>query len=234
MIIFPQKNIKVAVFTHIEKCAGMSLCKLLKINKKSHPYDLRYRHRTLSEDLYYLKVKMKQNLNLNKILFFTCFRNPWDRILSFYFYIRKINLDESSIYWSPYHEICKKGNFHDFIKYAKDNHHLIPTFRTYKSRLVYDNKIITDFIMNFHTLNQDIKCLKHIFDIKEKMPKINTSKHKSYKFYYNSASEEIIRYMFREDIEEFKFSFDKTDQMIKPPVNFNKIKNLSGKNFKIL
>ena len=234
MIIFPQSLIKLAIFTHIEKCAGMSLCRLLKINKKTHPYDLMYRHRTLPEDLCFVKVKMNKNIDLNKIFFFTCFRNPWDRVLSFYSYIRKINLDESSIYWSSYHEICKKGTFSNFIEYVKHNYHLIPTFRTYKSRLIYNNNIVTDFIMNFHTLNNDIKYLKQIFNIKDKLPKINVSKHKSYKYYYDSTSEEIVRNIFQEDINEFKFSFEKTNQLIKPKTNTLKIKSLLGHNLKIL
>lgn len=235
MIITLKKNkIHTSIFTHIEKCAGMSLCKLLSINQKTHPYDLRYRHRTLSEDLYFLKNKLHENTNIKKIFFFTCFRNPWDRIVSFYHYLKKLKLDKNSFYWSDAYEICKKGTFSDFVLFAKDNYYKTTIFRTYKSRLLYKNNITTDYVMNFHDLNNDIKYLNYIFGIKEKLPKINTSKHKSYKFYYNSNTEEIIRNIFQEDINEFEFSFDKTNQLKKPSINTQKIEFLLSKNVKFL
>lgn len=233
MIIISNKKVKFSIFTHIEKCAGMSLCKFFNIHKGNKFNNLEYRHNTIKEDITILN-KYYNHIKTNDILFFTCLRNPWDRMVSFFHYIRELNIDENYKHWSKYHEICKKGTFTDFINYASKNTKMISTCRSYKERLFYKNQILCDYVINFHKIEQDITFIKNLFGIQKKLPKINSSQHKSYKFYYTSKTQEIVHNMFKDDIKLFNFSFDKTEQIKTPMINTKKIKFLKSKNFKIL
>ena len=238
MIIVSNKNIKFSIFTHIEKCAGMSLSKLFNIHKSNKFNNLEKRHNTVEEDMSILKNFFKK-IDTNHVLFFTCLRNPWDRMVSFYHYIRELDINKSHKDWSKYHEICKKNTFTDFILYAHDYPNYIGACKPYKKRLLYKKKFICDYVINYHNIYDDIKFLKNIFLIHDNLTIMNSSKHKNYKFYYNSKSEEIIKKIFKDDIDLFNFSFDNPKQIKKPKININKINSFIiespfKKNFKIL
>ena len=230
MVIALNKNIKFSIFTHIEKCAGMSLCKFLNIHKNNKFNNLEKRHNTIKDDIIIIKNFFKK-INENHIFFFTCLRNPWDRMVSFFHYIRELEINENYVFWSKYHEICKKNTFTDFILYANDYPHYIGACKSYKKRLTYEKKFICDYVINYHNIETDIKFLQNIFSIHHNLPRINSSKHKNYKFYYNSNTEEIINKMFQDDIKYFNFCFEKEKQIKKPPINFKKLQFLTSPEF---
>ena len=229
MIIISNKNIRFSIFTHIEKCAGMSLCKLFDIHKNNQFNDLEKRHNTIQDDIHIMN-KFFKKIDINQILFFTCLRNPWDRMLSFYHYIKQLNIDKNYPHWSKYHEICKKKTFTDFILYANDYPQFIGACKTYKKRLMYKKYFLCDYIINFHNIYSDIIYLKNIFSIPKKLSIMNSSNHKLYKTYYNSKTIDIVKNIFNEDIEFFNFCFEKTNQIRKPPTNYGKIDSLIYKN----
>ena len=203
MILYSSQKNKFLIYTHIQKCAGMFIAELFKFNASYHHYCSNDRHATLSEDIQFLKDK---KISTNEVFSFTCIRNPWDRIVSFYHFSKQTN-------YANFYELCNKYCFSDFLKFSEENHKKIPAFQTYKSRICHENKIAICFFVNFHNLIYD---LNKIVKIKHNLKKINISEHECYKFYYNSTSEDIIRNIFKEDIEQFNFSFDKTSQLKKP------------------
>ena len=233
MIIASNENIKLSIFTHFEKCAGMSISKFFNIHTNNKFNNLEKRHNTITKDINILNKNFR-NINLNNIFFFTCLRNPWDRMVSFFHYIREIDITKNHKDWAKYHEICKKMTFTDFVLYANDYPFYIGACKSYKKRLTYKNKILSDYIINYHTIDRDILFLKKIFCINNNLQKMNSSKHKIYKFYYTSKTEEIIRNLFKDDIDFFEYSFDKIKQLKKPPTNIKKIKFLKFNRLKIL
>lgn len=221
------KNFKF-VFVHIPKCGGTSISHCLSLgNEEFYKYN-GFRHNTLTQDITF---SQKQNcyINPDEIFIFSSVRNPWDRFVSIYHFHRIIKENDY-----PWIEFCKKHSFLDFIKYGEDNHEKMIVYNTYKEFLFYNGKLKSDYIIDFNNLKNDFALISKLLKNKKKLPKINSTDHKEYRFYYNSYAEESIRKHFLEDIELFKFSFEEPKKITLPKPNFQKIKLLFPNETKIM
>ena len=204
MIITSKKKVLIPlIFVHIPKSAGGSV-------KDYFDYSDKFKtgHKTIGE----IKELISDRVKFRNYFKFVIFRNPWDRMLSNFNY-RLSNVDRSNdSYWK---NIKKKNfSFNDWVKKVTDEVG-IKELKKHNSYFIYiniNNKIVVDYIINFHNLNKDFKIIKKISKIRRNLEStgINSHKasHKNFKHYYNSKSIDLVEKIHKKDIELFKFSFD--------------------------
>jgi len=137
-------------------------------------------------------------------------RNPWDRLVSLFFYISKET--------NPIHPYSKIKTNEYYAKYKGDFQLFIDDFA--KGRVPYRNlykpqvwhirstfhKQLPHFIGRFENLQKDFDYICNVTRIpNRKLPVTRTSKHKYYMDYYNERSIKIVEKIYKEDIEAFGY-----------------------------
>lgn len=197
---------KPIVFLHIPKTAGQSIDKILK--------------EKISKDKYFYfhgKKVIKENLEIVKKGFTFCFvRDPWDRMVSNYFYSHKMyNLLEkntdTSIHQLRVNIVEKTNSFEEYVywiyKYRENTLnqlHFIP-----QSEFIQPIRKHIDFIGRYENLNKNIKKLSKVLKIPIVLSIVNNSKErkKDYISYYNKETKRMVEEMYKADIKNFKYKF---------------------------
>ena len=135
---------------------------------------------------------------------FTFVRNPWDRLFSLYRYQLRKNTIKS------------KDQRDSFSLWLKDKVIKIKLDPTRKAKpqvdwlTDYDEKIDFDFIGRFENLEEDIKKLAQLLNMKIKIPHINQSLPiVHYSSAYDDELEELIRVNYKNDIDTFNYQFER-------------------------
>ena len=124
---------------------------------------------------------------------FAVARNPWDRVVSNYFYLRQIGHQRVEGIGSP----------GDWVK--KDMVWCLPV----SHYVVADGEVIVDFLIQYDSLQEGLDQVCDRLDIpRVRLEKTNRSSHDHYRDYYDGESRERVAELFREDIERFGFTFD--------------------------
>ena len=216
MILKTQLKIYPSIFVHIPKCGGSSIKQML--NDKN---DKSIIHNKLKDDIEDLK---KENLDYEKYLIFTMLRNPWDRMVSYYFFYKNIIKTNETISLNS-----KKFNFSDWLKLTLDDQEKFYFIHeNYLDYLTYENKILVDYTMNFNFFKNECIELQNILKFNNEIIHANKTNHEFYKTYYSEEDIQLVYSIYKRDIDFFQFDFDKSDQM-KKIKNETKIKNISSK-----
>tara|TARA_B100001964_G_scaffold87320_1_gene98270 strand:+ start:4855 stop:5544 length:690 start_codon:yes stop_codon:yes gene_type:complete len=185
-----------SIFVHIPKTAGTSISMaLLGIDVPSHLTIHDYK-------ILFGGVKIK---NFFK---FTFVRNPWDKILSSYIFLKSMPVDKF-----PACKIVR--NYSDFNIFVKSwinedniflNHHFWPQYHFICGRNLKPN---VDFIGYFENLYEDYDYVRHKLNMGGELAHLNKSIKTSndYHDYYDSETKEIIRNVYEKDIELFGYEF---------------------------
>ena len=70
-------------------------------------------------------------------------------------------------------------------------------------------EVIVDFIGRFENLKNDFQFICEKIGVTADLPFVNKSEHKEYQYYYNDETREIVRRWFENDINLFKYNFNK-------------------------
>jgi hypothetical protein len=193
------------LFVHIPKTAGNSIQSVLRDYSEDQVVALRKeqdgierfglrnpkykikKHSTLSE--YRDALGHEQFRDLYK---FTCVRNPWDRMVSYYF-----TPTQSPETWSP-----KK--FRGIISKAVS----VPDYL----RLDIGEEepfANVDYIMRFESLVDDFRAVCMAIGISPPtLPQYNRSSREHYSKYYDDELREFVRTRFAAEIERFNYTFE--------------------------
>ena len=193
------------LFVHIPKTAGNSIQTVLRDYTEDELVALRpeqdgierfglrnpnykvKKHSTLAE--YRDALGNEQFRSLYK---FTCVRNPWDRMVSYYFTPTQ----------SP--ETWDRKKFQKIISEAlsvADYLRLDPGKE--------DPFVNVDYIMRFENLPDDFPAVCQKLDIPaQPLPQYNRSTRKHYSKYYDDDLRELVRARFAAEIERFDYRFE--------------------------
>lgn len=169
---------------HAGKCAGTSIKDSLNASTKEPSY-LTSGHSTL---LYCKKEIIKQGNNFDDYYIFSITRNPWDRMVSWYYHA--INTTKSF-----------SGTFDEFIKkrLVQKNENLIPPYN------------LCDFVIEFENLQEDFKEVLKLIGLSfTKLPhRSHNSKrpNKNYRDHYSDISKITVENYFSDTINKFHYSF---------------------------
>ena len=144
---------------------------------------------------------------------FAITRNPWDRLVSAFHYLKGGGLDFRDVAWERKH-ISQYNDFSTFVdswvcsKNVKKGMHFIP-----QSEFICDTegKIVTDYIGRFECIDHDFANLAKKLKIKNaRLLHSNQSKRrKDYRFYYSDEQAKRVESVYAADIKAFGYQYDK-------------------------
>ena len=138
---------------------------------------------------------------------FAVVRNPYDRVVSC---------------WKYYTDKEKtKFSFEEFVfaeKLERVKKKTDPLYKIQKYKIGLIDSVVRDpmvnyvnddtIILRYENLNEDFKTIQQMVNQHDPLPMLNTSsKDKGYKQYYNDATREHIRELYKEDFERFNYDF---------------------------
>lgn len=191
------------IFIHFPKTGGNSLQNNLidysddeKVCMASHQdglerYELRngkfetVKHSTIQDYQNQISAEL-----LDAMFVISAIRNPWDRLISFYF--------------SPHRKV-DKWNRDDFLEFING----VKPFEDFVC-LARDGKNINrlDFLIRFESLDEDYKKLTNHLDLDYKpLAHRNVSTHKDYRTYYDNELVQLVHSKFQFEIELGNYRF---------------------------
>lgn len=185
------------IFVHIPKTAGMAIAESLFPGERS-------RH-----DPYY--VYRQANARKFRAYFkFAFVRNPWDRLVSSYSYLRRGGNDEEDRIWSA-QNLARFPDFKSFVltwltpENAKSWIHFIP-----QTDFIFnlDGKLMVDFVGRYETLERDVGIVAERLGRPVPLIRSNQSDHAHYSTYYDSETSDVVRQVYARDLEAFGYPRD--------------------------
>lgn len=187
------------IYVHVPKVAGKSICDFLFDGER------------LGHMPYCWYEKNAPNL-CGQYFRFSFVRNPWDRMVSAYHYLRSGGSGKRDKEISK--ELSVFKTFDDFAvswlneKKLEEKIHFVPQYEFLKN---HEGLVDLDFIGRFENLSRDVEKLccqlgrdkVHL----NKLKKINASKRGDYRQYYTETSREIVAELYKKDITMFGYSF---------------------------
>tara|TARA_R100000781_G_scaffold90505_1_gene55956 strand:- start:11 stop:574 length:564 start_codon:yes stop_codon:yes gene_type:complete len=176
------------IFIHIPKTAGTSIRSYMARHCSWDKNRVRQpkKHASIKE------IKNEFPVEYETYKKFAIIRNPYDRIVSYFFYLKRLNnyyvrgIDFKI--WLNYLVDIKKENI--------NNSELQKTFP--QNSWVDD----TVSILKFENLEKEINSF---FKKEIKLPKTNTSNHQNFLEYYDENSLNNVYNIFKEDFEKFNY-----------------------------
>jgi len=192
-------NRKDFLFIHIPKVAGSSIEKALYGTKGKVTHKLAIEHRKENENLFEKKFK------------FGFVRNPYDRFISAYEYLRQGGRNDFDRSWSEKYLLPYKS-FDDFVLSLEneDIRQKIINWIHFKPQYLFvcDEKknLIVNFIGKYENLEEDFNLIQKRLGLSIKLPYENkTPTRKDFKIYFNDKTKKIIEDIYKDDFELFDY-----------------------------
>ncbi len=198
------------IFIHIPRTAGFSVHQALQpwvdhqnLDFRKARWEKDYPHYTARE---IREIAGKETLQ--EYFKFAFVRNPWDRMLSRYSYLKKFN-DH------PHEPFNPRGYYPpgtlSFLQWLKggEPHGVHPLdLRPQKKWLVdVSGQIGVDFVGRFETLEADFETICQKIGLSLALPHVNRSDHGHYREYYDPEGRDVVARIFREDIKTWSYQF---------------------------
>ncbi|HVZ51734.1 MAG TPA: sulfotransferase family 2 domain-containing protein, partial [Pseudolabrys sp.] len=184
------------IFIHIPKTAGSAIVESL--------FGAPSRHVPYTE---YEKANPRKFREYFKFCFV---RNPWDRLVSSYFYLRKGGAGGQDKVWADRH-MPQYADFADFVRrwVNEDNIRTWVHFQPQHS-FVCDESLRTrmDFIGRVETIEADFDHVRRRLDIDATLKFTNSSGHRHYGEYYTDELRERVASVYADDIAIFGYEFE--------------------------
>ena len=133
---------------------------------------------------------------------FAVVRNPWDLVVSTYFFQRK-RVEESPEAATDdlSQAVARCGSFEAFAR-------IYPALRSDMSSLLdVPGGGSVDFVARVEHLERDLATIAQRLGVRLSLPRENTSAHGGYREYYSDATRTIVADHFARDIERFGYRF---------------------------
>lgn len=189
------------IFVHITKCAGISISKSLFGNLGgSH---LRIPHYQLIFSQYEFEEYFK----------FTFVRNPWDRLVSAFLFLKKGGANKQDRAWAE-ENLSGFEDFEAFVtkwvnrKNVNTWKHFVPQYKFVCEPGGQTPKV--DFVGYFERLDDDFAYVRQRLGLHSSLQHLNktSGSKKDFREFYSEATREIVADVYREDIRLFGYNFE--------------------------
>lgn len=213
MLAMPVSYDKQFLYIHIPKCAGSSITKALKASMRlrfegkishqirmAHKIDTNFWHHLTAQSLQKF-ISAKQWGSYFKFAFV---RNPWDRLVSFYFFHKKRTV-ESLKFREQNQEVTRIfDQAHTFEEWL-----LLESYVRPQTAYLSDSKgnLMIDYVGKYETIEDDFAFICKHLKVDAALPHHNRSQHDSYRTYYTEATKAFVERKFYQDIKAFHYSF---------------------------
>ncbi|MCV3392122.1 sulfotransferase family protein [Campylobacter sp. IFREMER_LSEM_CL2101] len=199
------------IFIHVPKAAGTSIEKAI--------------YETDKWLTGHAKAKDYNQVEFQKFFSFGFVRNPYDRIVSAFHYLKNGGGSDIDAQWAKENLSCYK-NFHDFVLDLKNKQiqekilswmHFEPQYR-----FLCDNEknIMVNFVGKVENIQEDFNYIITMLQINRKLSHANKNTHLHYTNYYTHETYKIIRELYKDDFELFDYDIED-----------NKILHINDKDF---
>lgn len=195
------------IFLHNPKTGGLSICDLLEfqvgfeclVNLYDDNCKPAYQHLTYNQ----LKIIIPP-IKFNSYFKFTFVRNPWDKLVSTYYWNnRGFTTFTDFIYFI----------YNIFKNYTKPDIYNILNHPDFRSKFL--SHILPQYlytgpdvkIYRYENFEFEVKQLIQKYNINKNLPKDNVSKHNHYRYYYNETTKNLVQKIYAKDIELFGYVF---------------------------
>ncbi|SMO32044.1 sulfotransferase family 2 domain-containing protein [Ruegeria faecimaris] len=139
---------------------------------------------------------------LSGMTVFTLVRNPWDRLVSYYHWLKVQGFDHPAI------ALARAHSFEGFVCHPATQQSLRQhPARHYVTRA--DGIEQCQYFIRLEAFDQDAEPLFDHLGFRITLPHLNRSERaKDYRSYYSAASQEAVAEACAEDIDRFGYSFD--------------------------
>jgi len=228
----PLQRQKKLLFVHIPKTGGQTVLRYFNFKLKIKNYcargldvikifDKDGRMETISGTEYghFTLTQIKKYVKLSKINFsFSFVRNPFDRLVSEFFWRLKYNISFRPLFDYDF----KPTDFELFVNKLEkvnltylENMTAVETHFYPQTKFVFLKSYFTknkknkkvDFVGRFENYESDLKFLGSQFGIKNELIHRNKSEHPSYKTLYNSTTKKIVENIYKDDLNNFNYVF---------------------------
>ncbi|KJD33390.1 hypothetical protein PK35_05900 [Tamlana nanhaiensis] len=200
------------IFIHIPKSAGTSIQSALELNLNNENHwavSKTTKHQslkdliTLYEHSNFLE-KLVQDFSFLNYYKFAVVRNPFDRLLSLYNYLKKYEVRK---------EIKSVETFEEFIEKLEDENSWVSGLYSAKTQLSYlvdmQGVMSIDLVGRFENIPFFLNELEAKIDMKLELKQMNVSQlvKPSYRQVYSTYSRKIIEDKFVDDLNSFNYEF---------------------------
>jgi hypothetical protein len=194
------------IFTHPPRCGGTSFEFLLGMPDSGEHFE-KYKHASLTEHLAYLS---ELNLNKNDFKKISIIRNPWERVVSWYFFIK--NRKNPWARRTFFQNAVEKYGFNEFVTFLdqnfKKNHFLK---RPYSFYMRNEHQFDINFVIRYENYYSDVSKALDLLNVKYKntIPRLRSGGAGclDYKQFYNEKTKKIVDDIYRDDIDFFGYTF---------------------------
>lgn len=194
------------IFIHVPKTGGTS------IEKTSLFDDQRERtNQDVGGHSNAMKFKHTFPEEFNSYFKFAFVRNPWDRLVSAFFYLGDFGSNEGDREAAAKYIKKYDKNFHafccDFLKEENINNivHLKPQYG-----FIYDDQdnILVDFVGKLENIEQDFKFVCSKLGCPYTLKQKRTGRHNYYTECYTDETKEIVERVYQKDIDLFGYKYN--------------------------
>jgi chondroitin 4-sulfotransferase 11 len=182
------------IFVHVPKTAGSSITQAL--------FDAPSRH------VPYFVYQRANPIKFHRYFKFAFVRNPWDRLVSTYFFLREGGVNWQDRQWSE-RNLAGYRDFGSFVRdwltpeNARGWVHFMP-----QSHFICNQAggLMVDFVGRFERLSDDFDVVAQRLGRATKLPLMNQSEHAHFATYYDNETQDIVRRVYSRDIEAFGYA----------------------------
>jgi hypothetical protein len=194
-------------FIHIPKTGGTTIEHLLAIDSKPNNVEQLFGVSSDGWVLHTLPLRMITSYisreEMETYFKFAIVRNPWDRLVSDYFWHKRRRSFKEFVYLVK--ETLEKHTEESLVHFdpVLYRHHFVS-----QSFMLDSEEIKLDFIGRFENFEKDIKLVaKKIGLDLLTVPTKNKMDHLNYRSYYDEETKGIIGTLYKKDIARFGYSF---------------------------
>ena len=188
-----------SIFVHIPKTGGISVATALYGSSTAWHLGMDSYQKIFNAD------------ELDDYFTFCFVRNPWDRLVSAYEFLKRGGRGPADRAWAA-GVLARYTSFEDLVLHYLhagrifDRDALRPQY-AYLT-LPGQRDVLVDFVGRYETLEEDFEAVARRLDKEVHLPHLNASRRKDYRAYYTDRLVDRVRDLYQDDVTLFGYEFE--------------------------